>query len=109
MLDKFVFLLLLVLVAIPSPYSSPAVALVLGALFGLARPHPYLKESRKTSKVLLQASVVGLGFGMNLHQVLRAGASGFAYTAVGIAFALGVGMAFAKLLMVDQRSGYLIS
>lgn len=109
MLDKLLFAALLVFVAIPSPYSSPAVALVLGAIFGLMRPHPFLRESRKTSKLLLQASVVGLGFGMNLHQVLRAGASGFGYTAVGIAFALAVGMALAKMLMVDQRAGYLIS
>jgi uncharacterized integral membrane protein (TIGR00698 family) len=109
MFDKLLFVALLVFLAIPSPYSSPAVALVLGAIFGLARPHPFLKESRKSSKLLLQASVVGLGFGMNLHQVLCAGASGFVYTAVGIAFALVVGMALAKMLTVDQRAGYLIS
>jgi uncharacterized integral membrane protein (TIGR00698 family) len=109
MFDKLLFAALLIFVAIPSSYSSPAMALVLGAIFGLARPHPFLKESRKTSKLLLQASVVGLGFGMNLHQVLRAGASGFVYTAVGIAFALAVGMTLTKLLVVDQRAGYLIS
>jgi uncharacterized membrane protein YadS len=45
------------------------------------------------SRFLLQASVVALGFGMNLHEVLKAGRSGFIYTALGISFALIVGLA----------------
>jgi uncharacterized integral membrane protein (TIGR00698 family) len=57
----------------------------------------------------LQAAVVGLGFGMNLHQVLRAGRSGFLYTAVGIAFALIVGTAIGKMVAVQARAAFLIS
>lgn len=109
MLDRILFAALLLLVAVPSPISSPAAALVTGALFGLLRPHPFPKESRRTSKVLLQMSVVGLGFAMDLQQVLRAGASGFVYTVVGIVFALGVGMGIGKLLTVQSRAAYLIS
>ena len=52
---------------------------------------------------------MGLGFGMNLHQVLRAGRSGFLYTAVGIAFALIVGTALGKLVAVQPRAAFLIS
>ena len=63
-------------------------ALLAGLIFGAIATHPYPGESRKVSKYLLQAAVVGLGFGMNLQQVLHAGKSGFVYTAVGIAFAL---------------------
>lgn len=109
MLDKLLFAALLVAVAVPSRFFSPAFALVLGAAFGLLRPHPYLGLSRRVSKYLLQASVVGLGSAMNLHQVLRAGGSGFLYTALGIGFAIAVGMTLARLLSVDGRSGYLIS
>jgi uncharacterized integral membrane protein (TIGR00698 family) len=46
---------------------------------------------------------------MNLQQVLRAGKSGFVYTAVGIAFALTLGTLIGKMLAVHSRSSFLIS
>ena len=109
MLDRVLFLAFLIAVAVPSRFSSPAAALVLGALFGLLRPHPFPQQSRRISKFLLQASVVGLGFAMDLHRVLRAGASGFLYTAIGICFALTIGLGLGKFLTVDSRAAYLIS
>jgi len=90
-------------------WASPPLALLAGLLFGAIASHPYPGESRQISKYLLQAAVVGLGFGMNLHQVLRAGRSGFLYTAVGIAFALIVGTAIGKLVAVQPRPSFLIS
>jgi uncharacterized integral membrane protein (TIGR00698 family) len=92
-----------------TPWASPPLALVAGLVFGAVASHPYPGESRKISKYLLQAAVVGLGFGMNLHQVLQAGRSGFLYTAVGIAFALIVGTAIGKLVAVQPRASFLIS
>ena len=92
-----------------TPWASPPIALLAGLFFGAIARHPYPGESRQISKYLLQAAVVGLGFGMNLHQVLRAGRSGFVYTAVGIAFALIVGTAIGKLVAVQPRASFLIS
>jgi uncharacterized integral membrane protein (TIGR00698 family) len=92
-----------------TPWASPPLALVAGLVFGAIASHPYPGESRQISKYLLQAAVVGLGFGMNLHQVLRAGRSGFLYTAVGIAFALMVGTIIATLVGVERRAAFLIS
>ena len=92
-----------------TPWASPPLALLAGLFFGAIARHPYPGESRQISKYLLQAAVVGLGFGMNLHQVLRAGRSGFVYTAVGIAFALIVGTAIGKLVAVQSRASFLIS
>src|ERR1700720_1273969 len=88
---------------------SPPVALTLGLIFGLSFEHPYLADSRELSRFLLQASVVGLGFGMNLHEVLRAGRSGFVYTAAGISFALIVGLLLGRLLRVNKTASILIS
>jgi uncharacterized integral membrane protein (TIGR00698 family) len=109
MIEKVLFVALLVAVALPTRFSSPALALVLGAIFGLVFTHPFATQSRKYSRMLLQAAVVGLGFAMDLRQVLRAGASGFFYTVVGIAFALGLGLAIGKMFAVQQRAAYLIS
>jgi uncharacterized integral membrane protein (TIGR00698 family) len=88
---------------------SPPVALVGGLIFGLVFAHPYHQESRKLSKFLLQASVVGLGFGMDLHEVISVGRSGFVYTAASISFALLLGWILGKLLSVKRQTSFLIS
>jgi uncharacterized integral membrane protein (TIGR00698 family) len=88
---------------------SPPLALALGLLYGLSFAHPYEADSRNLSKFLLQASVVGLGFGMNLHEVLRAGRSGFFYTAATISFALILGLLAGRLLRVNHTASILIS
>jgi uncharacterized integral membrane protein (TIGR00698 family) len=107
MLPRIVFLLCLLVSA--SGFVSPPVALAMGLVFGLAFPHPYDGEAKRFSKFLLQASVVGLGFGMNLHEVLRAGRSGFVYTMLGISFALLAGMGLGALLGVQRVPAFLIS
>jgi uncharacterized integral membrane protein (TIGR00698 family) len=88
---------------------SPPVALTAGILFGLSFTHPYISESRGIARILLQSSVVALGFGMNLHEVLKAGRSGFLYTALGISLALVLGLALGKLLQVRGNSSFLIT
>src|SRR3954451_4968403 len=92
-----------------SPWASPPLALAAGLLFGFIAIHPYPKQSRKTQKWLLQGSVVGLGFGMNLQQVLKAGGTGILYTAIGIAFALTVGWLLGRAMQVRPTSAFLIS
>jgi uncharacterized integral membrane protein (TIGR00698 family) len=107
MIPRVIFILCLLVSA--SGFVSPPIALAMGLVFGLLLPHPYGREAKRYSKFLLQASVVGLGFGMNLHQVLQAGRSGFVYTMLGISFALLVGMALGALLGVQRVPAFLIS
>jgi uncharacterized integral membrane protein (TIGR00698 family) len=106
-LSKIIFALGLVLSF--TGWLSPPIALTAGILFGLSFTHPYISESRGIARILLQSSVVALGFGMNLHEVLKAGRSGFIYTALGISFALMVGLALGKLLQVRGNSSFLIT
>ncbi len=105
--SKTIFFLLMILSA--TGFISPPIALCAGILFGLAFLHPFATDSRALARFLLQASVVALGFGMNLHEVLKAGRSGFIYTAIGIAFALLAGTLLGKLLAVRGTISYLIS
>lgn len=104
---KMLFIAGLILSA--SGWVSPPVALTAGILFGLTLAHPYEKESRTYSKFLLQASVVALGFGMNLQEVLKAGRSGFVYTALGISLALGAGLALGRMVRVPGTASFLIA
>ena len=108
MIAKILFLFGLLCAA--SGFASPPVALALGLVFGLLfECHPFGPQAARSSKYLLQASVVGLGFGMNLHAVLHAGRNGFLYTLLSIAAAMLAGMALGKLIGVDGISAYLIS
>jgi uncharacterized integral membrane protein (TIGR00698 family) len=104
---KRLFLLSIIVAA--SGLISPAVALAAGIAFGLLLPHPFAAESRDLSRVLLQASVVALGFGMNLHQVVHAGASGFIYTAISIISAILLGTLLGRLLSVQPKAAFLIT
>jgi uncharacterized integral membrane protein (TIGR00698 family) len=104
---KRLFLLSIIVAA--SGLISPAIALAAGIAFGLLLPHPFAAESRDLSRVLLQASVVALGFGMNLHQVVHAGASGFMYTAISIISAILLGTLLGRLLTVHPKAAFLIT
>lgn len=106
---RVVFLALTLLVVLPTPFSSPPRALAAGVIFGVVFAHPYAAESRRASKVLLQVSVVALGFTMDLPGVLRAGASGLVYTLLGIAGTLLAGCMLGKSLGVAQKPSYLIA
>lgn len=106
-MSKIVFFAGLVLAA--TGLLSPPLALAVGIAYGFSFAHPYHAHARNSSKILLQFSVVGLGFGMNLQQVLQAGRSGFVYTACSITVALGLGWLLGKLLGVHSTTSYLIS
>lgn len=104
---KNLFFLGIILAA--SGVLSPPLALACGLAYGLATAHQYHVDARRLSKFLLQASVVCLGFGMNLGEVVRVGRSGFVYTAMGITFAMLIGIGLALLLRVGRVQGFLIS
>jgi len=106
-MSKNIFFVALIVAA--SGLVSPPIALLGGLIYGFAVAHPFHVESKRLAAFLLQASVVALGFGMNLHQVLQAGRSGFLYTAVSITVAMLLGLGFGYLLHVGKKSSFLIS
>jgi uncharacterized integral membrane protein (TIGR00698 family) len=88
---------------------SPPVALAGGLVFAFFAHHHYPSESRLLAHFLLQASVILLGFGMNLGQILVVGRSGLLYSAVGIAITLSLGLLLGKLFRVERISSTLIA
>lgn len=106
-MSKNIFFIGLIIAA--SGLVSPPVALAAGLIYGFSFLHPFHVEAKRLSKFLLQTSVVGLGFGMDLQQVMQAGRSGFLYTAGSISSALLLGWGLGRLLQVKQRISYLIS
>jgi uncharacterized integral membrane protein (TIGR00698 family) len=106
-MNKNIFFLGLILAA--SGLFSPPIALLGGLVYGLTLTHPFHVESKRLARFLLQASVVALGFGMNLHEVAHAGRSGFLYTAVSITVAILLGLGLGYLIRVDKKPAFLIS
>ena len=95
--------------AVASCFFSPAVALFLGLAFALILDNPFAKQSKKISKYLLQASVVGLGFGMNLENSLQSGKEGMMFTIFSVSIIMILGMLIGKYLKMSKNSSYLIS
>ena len=93
-----------------SSWVTPPVALFLGLAFALLCGQAYPKFNKKVSKKLLQYSVVGLGFGMNLHASLASGKEGMLFTIISVIGTMIVGMFIGcKLLKVNRDTSYLIS
>ncbi|MEO8382820.1 MAG: putative sulfate exporter family transporter [Acidobacteriota bacterium] len=90
-----------------TPWCSPPIALALGLVLALTIGHPY--KTAKATKLLLQASVVGLGFGMNLQKVVAAGRTGVLFTLATIAGTLLLGWAIGRALKVSRGTAHLIS
>lgn len=104
-LVRIFFLLLLV----GSIFVSPAIALFGGIAFALLFKVPFPKAGKVGSKYLLQAAVVGLGFGMNLDESLRSSSEGMLMTIVSVGGVMGIGYLVGRWLGVDKKLGYLIS
>lgn len=99
----------LALVFCLSPYASPPIALALGFAVALLVGHPYLHLNHKVTRVLLQTSVVGLGFGMSLGQVAAAGRTGFTFTVASIAGTFVFGTLLGRWVKVDHVTSRLIT
>lgn len=81
----------------------------LGIAISLFFGNPRPELARKWAHRLLQASVIGLGAGMDLPVVARVGLHGLGYTALTIGAALGLGYGLTRLLRVRKDTGTLIS
>jgi uncharacterized integral membrane protein (TIGR00698 family) len=104
---KIIFFVGLILAA--SGIVSPPIALLAGIAYGFTFTHPYHPDSKNLSRFLLQAAVVALGFGMNLHQVVHAGKAGFLYTAISISMAMLLGWLLGRMLGVTKKASFLIT
>lgn len=100
------FFLLLILVVI---IGSPSIALVLGLIIGIFVGHPYSTANGKLVKQLLQYSVIGLGFGMNLETVVKVSQTGMLMAISTIAATMAAGYVLGRLLGIERKISYLIS
>jgi len=104
---KLLFMLLLICCFLP--VVKAPMALTAGIIFALLMGNPFSGGVSTWSRRLLQLSVVGLGFGMNLPDVLKTGKEAFVYTAFSITFAMAAGLVIGRALRIPERTSTLIS
>lgn len=100
---------LLAVVFCLSPLITSPIALLMGLLIAQFIGHPYLHLNHKATHILLQVSVVGLGFGMDVTNALKAGKEGILFTIVSIIGTLVIGFFMGKFLKIEKKTSYLIS
>ena len=106
-LQKIVFLLLLLVCTFNS--ISPPMALLLGLVVANLSGHPFLPFNHIAIRYLLQISVVGLGFGMNVNNALAIGSNSFFFTIASIVMTIVLGVLLGKWLAIDKKTSHLIA
>lgn len=105
---KIVFILFILVACFPQVASW--MALLAGIVYAFVFGGPaFPKFAQKTQKYLLQACVVGLGFGMNLQDALQSGKEGMMFTIVSVVSVMVLGFVLGKAFKVDSKTSYLIS
>ncbi|MHC2991907.1 membrane protein [Pontibacter sp. HJ8] len=108
LLQKSIFIALVLLILL-TPYLDSATALLAGLVVGLLLGNPFSTHTDKASNILLKAAVVGLGFGIDLHQVAETGLRGIFYTFASLAATMLVGLLLGKLFYTPKRLTHLVS
>ena len=89
---------------------TPPVVLFIGLVYALLCGQAYPTFNKNVSKKLLQYSVIGLGFGMNLQASLASGKEGMLFTIISVVGTLLIGMFIGcKVLKLNRNTSYLIS
>ncbi|MDE7153000.1 MAG: putative sulfate exporter family transporter [Muribaculaceae bacterium] len=114
--SKFIYIIAIIFILFPwdkigyeALAVSPAVALFAGLIFAFICTLPYPKFNKKSSKYLLQASVVGLGFGMNFVTAMKSGSEGMMFTIVSVIGVMCFGVLFGYWMHIQSKTAYLIS
>lgn len=107
MFSKIVFVLFAVLCF--SPWVDSAVALLIGIVLSFSLGNPFQSFTRKATQKLLQISIVGLGFSINIKEAIYAGKDGLFLMIVSITTTLLLGYLLGRLFNVEKKTAYLIS
>lgn len=105
--SNIIYILLLLLSL--SPWISPPIALFTGIVFAIFFNNPYPVFNKLVSKYLLQFSVVGLGFSMNLYASLESGLNGLIFTIISVTSVMVIGWLIGKKMNLNKSTSYLIS
>ncbi|HET8885781.1 MAG TPA: putative sulfate exporter family transporter [Salinimicrobium sp.] len=105
--QKFLFIILALLTLLP--FVNASIALLGGVVFSFLFGNPFLGKTARLSKILLQLSIVGLGFGLNAVDAFKVSKDGFVITIATILIVFALGFLFQKIIKIDKITALLIS
>ena len=88
---------------------DPPIALLMGLVIALVVGHPFIHLNKKATTLLLQVSVVCLGFKIDFGEAMKAGREGFLFTVGTIGVTLVAGYFIGKYLRINKKISTLIS
>ncbi|MEM6865729.1 MAG: putative sulfate exporter family transporter [Bacteroidota bacterium] len=102
---------LLVLIGTLLGFISPALALAIGMASGIFKiaQDDFVRNSKKFQKMLLQLSVVGLGFGIHMQQAIEVGSNSFFITLITIVCTFIIAFGIGKLLKSERITTILVA
>ena len=100
---------LFLLLGIATVFTSPAIGRFAGLVFALTLGNPFQAKAKTISKKLLQYSVIGLGFGMNLHASLQSGKQGMEFTIISVTAIMIAGWFLGRYIRLTRGTSFLIS
>ncbi|MEM0934109.1 MAG: putative sulfate exporter family transporter [Bacteroidota bacterium] len=102
---------LLVLIGTLLGFISPALALAVGMASGIFKiaQDDFVRNSKKFQKMLLQLSVVGLGFGIHMQQAIEVGSNSFFITLITIVCTFIIAFGIGKLLKSERITTILVA
>lgn len=92
-----------------TPLISSPVALALGFALVVFIGNPFEKHLHQYIHLLLQISIVGLGFGLKLDEALHAGKTGLILTVVSIVSVMTLGYFLGRIFRLDKPLSYILS
>lgn len=87
----------------------PPIALAVGIVVGLLGLWKWKAQAKAASKILIQVSIVLLGFWISIDQVMKAGLAGLALSTGAIVLVLGVSWVLGAWLRTEKEVGTLLS
>lgn len=103
------YILLFCLFLTDLPFSNSAIALATGMVLSNTLGNPFKDQTARLSKILLQASVVLMGFALNLNKVIELGVVGIAFALSSVIFTMILGLFLIKIIKIPFNTGYLIT
>lgn len=107
-MTRKIFFIVLAVVCL-TPFISSPIALALGFILAVFIGNPFEKHLHQYIHVLLQISIVGLGFGLKLDEALQAGKTGLILTVVSIVTVMVLGYFLGKIFKLERPLSYLLS
>lgn len=97
-----------VLLFCASPSIGGGLALIVGLGFNIILGNPLGHNAVSFSNYLLKASVIGLGFGVNINVLLAAGQNNIGTTTLFVLGVLVIGLILGKILQIERVTSTLI-